>query len=166
MLQLRQDGRAYAVDRDLVNLFITLARRASMRMAEENWSPALAAFARANNIAEADFIPAARALCRFAAEVNHGNNADFGGAWTNSGMGKLSAPVVMATMFLLGAETAAAYFDLNRTANKLGYRDRDADAVVVQADRAAHAMAAELPSAKARRARENLQAAGGADGQG
>lgn len=155
MLQVRQDGRAFAVNRDITNLFLTLARDTSISLEDDkSWPPLLKSFAAAHGLTGAHFVPASVALAQFTVDTNAREYADFPSAWVGSGMGRLPQAVLLLTLFQLGAVTLKNYFAANRAANRTGHRDRDADKLTDTAERSSHALKAELPSARARRRAE------------
>lgn len=167
MLQVRQDGRAFAIDRDITNLFIPLARATAVRLEDEaSWPPLVKKLAKTTNLTGASFIPASIALAKFASELNDRESHDFPAAWVNSGMARLPEAVLLLTLFQIGAGTVAAAYSGSRAANRLGYRDANADKLLDLTARIAHTMSADRPSVRGRRRAETRKKDGFTDGQG
>lgn len=157
MLQaVNRDGRRFAVERDIINLFPAVVGGAATALARNAMPPAVRDFATHTGVTDADVIAACRCMAEF---INISRDEVFLGddlpaAYIRSRMDRVPQAAAVALYANLGMVLTNAYFKYIREAMPKTVSTPGLDAMTEILERTAHTMAAGTQGAKDRRAAE------------
>lgn len=155
------NGRRFAFERDIVNLFPEVCSRSAVSLARDRMPAAVRAFADHCGTTEEDVYRACEAMARFINESRSQKYAgnDLASAWVDSGLAAVPQPALLALFSVIGMTTTNAYFVHLRNAIPVGVAKPGGDSMSEMFDQAAHAMRTDNP-ATARRRASDLEARG------
>lgn len=151
-----QNGRRFAVERDIIQAVPVLVGRAAESMARTSMPAAVRDFAAFTGVTDADSVRATTAMAEF---INIARSAafigdDFEAAYIRSGLASLPQASSVALYAVIGMCLMGGYFRHVRDALPDNVRAPGADAVAELLARAAHAQSASTASSRNRRADE------------
>jgi hypothetical protein len=156
MIQVVQNGRRFAFDRDIIQLFGNICNRAAVKMCSPKESAALNDFLKQNGITDAILLDTCNAMSRFVdisrSPKYEGRNAH--GAWHDSGLAALPQAATLCLFFFIGAATTDFYWKYIREALPVNVPTPGGSSMTEMFDRAAHALRAETSSSADRRVAE------------
>ncbi len=153
MIQINQNGRRFAFERDIINLFPRLCGGAGLGLAKHRMPPALRAFAEFTGATNEDLCRACTAMAEFVnlCQGMRYGEGDIAAAYVDSGLAAVPQPAVLALYAAIGMTTANAYFSHVRSAVPVDQRKPGDDEMSRLFDQAAHALRAPAPSTGQRR---------------
>lgn len=153
--QLRIGGQAFRPDRDLVNLFPSLAQGAAVLIARNGWpGPEMRQLAQEAGLEATSLLQALPVLERFVTLATLSSVDTFEHLWEASGAARLPGIVRLALLAQIGVATVRAYHHLARQANRSGYLPLGTAETLEAMQRSAHAIQAQLPHVRERRQQE------------
>lgn len=152
MLQQRApDGRAYALGRDIAQLFPRIAQQACKFLGMGGWHPQIKGWAEHAGLTQQDLVRAEVALAKFVLISTTDKATSKHDAWVNSGLSDLHPAAQIMIFYFVGTVTLDTYLQGVREATRAGQTAHGAERLLDRVERLAHAQQAGLPSAKIER---------------
>ncbi len=159
MFQIRdRDGRAYALGRDLAQLFPRIAGDACHLLGMGGWHPQLKAWAEHAGLTQEHLKQAEIALAKYIIISTTDKATEKRDAWVNSGLAALHPAAQVMIFFFVGTVTADRYLEGVREATKAGQTAHGAERLLDRVDRLVHATSTSSPRSARRRAAETAAA--------
>lgn len=159
MFQVVHNGRRFAVERDIVNLFPHICKRASIGMSQTALMPAVADFAAHTGASMPDFTVAFEALAKMLnvyREQRIGEN-DFAAIWINSGMAAVPQAAMVCMLSYIGMAVMEYYCKYAREAMPAQLASPGMDLMQESIGRAVHAIRATTKSGNLKRVEDNAR---------
>jgi hypothetical protein len=154
VLQVVQNGRRFAVERDIVQLFQEIGQAAANSLARHQMAPAVLAFINWSGSTDEELARSCEALAEFVniARTQNLSGSDLAGAWVNSGLAALDPAAQMAMFAALGMAVTNAYFIHARASLPTTVAGPGVAQLSEVLARAAHTLRSPDPAAARRRA--------------
>lgn len=137
MIQMRPSGGGlpYAPNRDLVNSFPQIARRALYCLTDEYLESWFKDYLKNNNIGNEDLCAAAVATAQYINQCRQPELGDPVEVLNSSGFAGLTPPVQLAILAKIGQVTMAMYYATSRDALRVDEKPMGLDSLLAEAER-------------------------------